>query len=218
MKGGVTQFTVEKTSTTKNFPHHDLGRRSRKEGGNELIILLLLPSLVFPPFIRHRVFFTPQWVLKQYFLYPSSLSPLLYLFFCNTTKLSKEINRFFSAFTQTLEANVLEHVCGYFPPMLSFVVLLLLRFALRELKNQYYFPVAAALLSCKFYHFPQLQFTIGDQSWALQEEGRGLKEKVTQTHKFSSLKRPLELGFCCHLQDKVKCSYYSIEIQFGVRV
>ena len=143
MKGGVTQFTVEKTSTTKNFPHHDLGRRSRKEGGNELIILLLLPSLVFPPFIRHRVFFTPQWVLKQYFLYPSSLSPLLYLFFCNTTKLSKEINRFFSAFTQTLEANVLEHVCGYFPPMLSFVVLLLLRFALRELKNQYYFPVAA---------------------------------------------------------------------------
>ena len=100
--------------------------------------------------------------------------------------------------------------------MLSFVVLLLLRFALRELKNQYYFPVAAALLSCKFYHFPQLQFTIGDQSWALQEEGRGLKEKVTQTHKFSSLKRPLELGFCCHLQDKVKCIYYSIEIQFGV--
>ena len=63
---------------------------------------------------------------------------------------------------------------------------------LRELKNQYYFPVAAAtaLLSCKFYHFPQLQFTKGDQSWALQDEGRGLKEKVTQTHKFSSLKRP----------------------------
>ena len=58
----------------------------------------------------------------------------------------------------------------------------------------------------------------GDQSWALQEEGRGLKEKVTQTHKFSSLKRPLELGFCCHLQDKVKCisMYYSIEISFGV--
>ena len=62
---------------------------------------------------------------------------------------------------------------------------------LLELKNQYYFPVAAAaLLSCKFYHFPQLQFTKGDQSWALQDEGRGLKEKVTQTHKFSSLKRP----------------------------
>ena len=117
MKGGVTQFTVEKTSTTKNFPHHDLGRRNRKEGGNELIILLLLPSLVFSPFIRHRVFFTPQWVLKQYFLYPSSSFSLLYLFFCNTTKLSKEINRFFSAFAQTLEVNVLEHVRGYFPPM-----------------------------------------------------------------------------------------------------
>lgn len=174
MKGGVTQFTVEKTSTTKNFPHHDLGRRSRKEGGNELIILLLLPSLVFSPFIRHRVFFTPQWVLKQYFLYPSSLSPLLYLFFCNTTKLSKEINRFFSAFTQTLEANVLEHVCGYFPPMLSFVVLLLLlRFALRELKNQYYFPVAAALLSCKFYHFPQLQFTIEGTKVGLYRKKEG---------------------------------------------
>ena len=104
--------------------------------------------------------------------------------------------------------------------MLSFVVLLLLlRFALRELKNQYYFPVAAALLSCKFYHFPQLQFTKGDQSWALQDEGRGWRKRWLKPINSLVWNDHLEWwGFCCHLQDKVKCisMYYSIEISFGV--
>ena len=74
-----------------------------------------------------------------------------------------------------------------------------------ELKNQYYFPTGTALLSCKFYHFPQLQFTMGDPKGLYRKLGKGLKEKVTQTHKLcvSSLKRPyLSLG--CHLQDKIK--------------
>ena len=89
-----------------------------------------------------------------------------------------------------------------------------------ELKNQYYFPVAAAaLLSCKFYHFPQLQFTKGDQSWALQDEGRGWRKRWLKPINSLVWNDHLEWwGFCCHLQDKVKCisMYYSIEISFGV--
>ena len=112
------------------------------------------------------------------------LLSLLYLFFCNTTKLSKEINRFFSAFAQTLEVNVLEHVRGYFPPM---------SFASRSARAEK--PILFSCSSSRPIIMQILPFSttpihkrgpkLGFTGWR-----KGLKEKVTQTHKFSSLKRP----------------------------
>ena len=68
MKGGVTQFTVEKTSTTKKFPHHDLRRSYRRKGGErggkELIIVsvaslssIYTSSCIFYPSVSSEVAF-----------------------------------------------------------------------------------------------------------------------------------------------------------------
>ena len=83
MKGGVTQFTVEKTSTTKKFPHHDLRRsyyrrKGGERGGKELIIVsvaslssIYTSSCIFYPSVSSEVAFSillPRCLKLSHFL------------------------------------------------------------------------------------------------------------------------------------------------------